>query len=136
LDEFVDKAPFDFSAFPHPPEHSEPAKQVAELPQHNRIQLKTTAKPIPSTTTKEPEYIVADSLSEIPEPIALKPRRNFARTATLRRRPTSLSPYVDEETNNSPFDVGSLDDSVSFKKDLLDFEFKRRFLEVFGKRII
>jgi hypothetical protein len=64
--------------------------------------------PIASTTTKEPEYIVADRLDDIPEPISLKPRR----TTTLRRRPTSQSPNVDEETNNSPFDVGG-DDAVS-----------------------
>lgn len=114
MDEFIDRAPFDFSAFPHPPEKDEPVKKVAELPRYSRVQTKPTSKPnLPiATTTKEPEYLVAERLDEIPEPINLKPRRKSARVSPLRRRPTSDSPYVDEETSNSPFDVGNEEKST------------------------
>lgn len=109
MDEHVDQAPFDFSAFPQAPPSGDNLKQAPELPRSNRIQSKSTTKTrLVSTTTNEPEYLVEDKLDDVPEPISLKPRRNLARTSALRRRP--VSPYVDEETNSSPFDENDKDE--------------------------
>ncbi|KAI6241549.1 hypothetical protein M3Y99_00314400 [Aphelenchoides fujianensis] len=103
IDETSNDAPFDFDAFPSPPPESTAGTPTSTAP--SRLQTKQTT----TTTTPEPDYLVADDLSEVPESVRSHPRRKFqpARGSSIRRRPVATSPYVDEETISSPFDVGA-----------------------------